>query len=698
MSLADSQQWLEVRRGERLAAFALPREAPLWDETLAASDVLEIADMNADPRLRARAGMTASLRSYVGTPLRDATGDVVGTLCAFDVKPRTLSARRLRALRFVGTSLMTSIETRGEQTSEDLEQIGLLGSALDLVADPIAICRIPEPGAARQLLTFVYVNRAFVDLFGYASDEILGRTPATLRGPLTEPDVVREFVRAVHTGAEAFGEVTYHSATGEPRIVQVRDRRLGAKHRICSFRDFTRERTAEAALEDTHVRLQALLKTNSDAVFTLDRSGACVDANPAAEALLGYAHDELLGDGFAEAAREGLFPEGERFPERLCSGESFGFAKRYRHRSGRAIAVDCKAIPMVVRGATEGAYVLATDVTERRRLAELAERQARRAQDLCNVAAATEGAEADRIDSALALVMLSFAMQNAYVAEIRGTNIYITNRIGERLFDVGGEIELARTRADELLALGDVLTIDDLKTHPVINDGIHFDGNWHAYICAPLHVDGKLYGFMGFLGRRVVAFDEGDRDFVRLAAALVSAAIARRVHGVRLDRMAYVDGLTELPNRAHFTRELARATTCGTAPFALLFADLDGFKLLNDRAGHAIGDLALREVGRRIAALCGPAEVPARLGGDEFVILQRENPGRARATAFGNAIVEALSAPYVFEGQTFEMGASVGIAFSPDDGTEADTLMRAADAALYRAKTSGKHRVEVTPQ
>jgi diguanylate cyclase (GGDEF)-like protein len=163
-----------------------------------------------------------------------------------------------------------------------------------------------------------------------------------------------------------------------------------------------------------------------------------------------------------------------------------------------------------------------------------------------------------------------------------------------------------------------------------------------------------------------------------------------------LQRLAYYDVLSDLPNRANFRRRLLAETARAANRFALHFIDLDGFKSLNDRAGHAAGDLALNEAGRRLERLCRNKEdLPARLGGDEFVVIQVERPDRASARAFGERIVSELSKPYRVGETTFELSASVGVALFPADGKDAESLIGSADAALYRAKASGKQRVEL---
>ena len=158
-------------------------------------------------------------------------------------------------------------------------------------------------------------------------------------------------------------------------------------------------------------------------------------------------------------------------------------------------------------------------------------------------------------------------------------------------------------------------------------------------------------------------------------------------------RLAYHDPLTGLPNRSHFDAELhaavAAAPPAGRA-VALLFADLDGFKRVNDSFGHAAGDELLRGVAGRLAGIEG-AGLLGRHGGDEFLVLLDALPlDAARATAAAEAavatIADRLAAPFALGGREVRIQASVGYAVFPHHAADADALLRRADAAMYRVK------------
>lgn len=166
--------------------------------------------------------------------------------------------------------------------------------------------------------------------------------------------------------------------------------------------------------------------------------------------------------------------------------------------------------------------------------------------------------------------------------------------------------------------------------------------------------------------------------------------------------MAMYDPITSLPNRLHFRREAERILKAagGSERLALLFIDLDGFKEVNDNLGHAQGDQTLAQVGSRLRSVLG-GEVAAgrlvhpliaRLAGDEFTVLLPTLSANAEAERIAQLLLEALCQTFEMGDQTIEMGASIGIAISPDHSSDLTSLMRAADLAMYSAKASGRSK------
>jgi diguanylate cyclase (GGDEF)-like protein/PAS domain S-box-containing protein len=568
----------------------------------------------------------------------------------------------------------------------------LVARALDGAPDPIALLQI------KKNAQYAYVNRAFCDVFGYAATALVGARPRLLTGALTDQAKFSRLRAAAFAGEPSREVLRLYTASGEARMVEIRERPILGTYRISHMRDVTQETATNEALIESNQRLSSLLEHNSEAVFTLDANGRCLAANPAAENLFGVPADGLLGHAYLDVVTGGLFPGQSLFPDALRTGRTLEYRATFELPGGRSSHAECTAVPMIVAGETRGAYVLVKDVSEAWQLATVIEERARRTRALYLISA-EKGSDAEQIDSALTLVLNTFGMQYAFLGQIKNDRFFLSNVVGQGLVEVGDEFPLEKTRLRITVKTADVYAVDDISDPANRLDGVpHYPG-WHGYISAPLKMDDRVVGAIGFCSTNHLTFSEADRDFVRLVAVLVSSALERQVQRQRLDDLAYADLLTGLPNRARFLIDIEAAISSSSRyerPFALHFIDLDGFKTINDRAGHAVGDLALKEVARRLRASARLHDVPARLGGDEFVLLQNELEHAADARILGNRIVERLAEPYVLEGETHALGASIGIAIYPRDGASARALLQSADTALYRAKAAGKRRVEMT--
>ena len=169
-----------------------------------------------------------------------------------------------------------------------------------------------------------------------------------------------------------------------------------------------------------------------------------------------------------------------------------------------------------------------------------------------------------------------------------------------------------------------------------------------------------------------------------------ASQIVQRVgEQVKAEREVRRDELTSLPNRLAFFEELASAflrLTRSHEQFAVLYLDLNDFKIVNDRCGHAAGDMLLVEVGRRLKESVRRVDLVARLGGDEFAIVVADVADAAIVTALAARIVSSLDRPFLIDGRQIYTGACVGIAFAPADGDNPEFLLKNADEALYDAK------------
>jgi len=164
-------------------------------------------------------------------------------------------------------------------------------------------------------------------------------------------------------------------------------------------------------------------------------------------------------------------------------------------------------------------------------------------------------------------------------------------------------------------------------------------------------------------------------------------------------KLANHDALTGLVTLRHFRDVVDQArqrASTAESTFAVLFIDLDYFKRVNDTLGHDAGDMVLKTVAHRLQACVRATDVVARLGGDEFVILA-EGASTATALKIAERIIEQIAAPFLLPGGTATIGCSVGIAFYPRHGRDWESLMRAADRAMYAIKHSTKGAVALAP-
>lgn len=215
----------------------------------------------------------------------------------------------------------------------------------------------------------------------------------------------------------------------------------------------------------------------------------------------------------------------------------------------------------------------------------------------------------------------------------------------------------------------------------------------------------QLGGTPTFLGagrRARRPFALRDQRFFASAAHLLAAGIELRTRQDRLARQAHTDDLTGLWNRAHLLSELDELSRRDgpSQPIALLLADLDEFKVVNDTIGHEAGDRLLRTVGARLASVVRPGDIVVRMGGDEFAVLCVGVDERA-TVAIAERVLATVSTPVTLEGWPVHPGASIGVALASATTGEAaavlDTrqLLVQADLAMYRAKGDGGRRVVV---
>ncbi len=193
----------------------------------------------------------------------------------------------------------------------------------------------------------------------------------------------------------------------------------------------------------------------------------------------------------------------------------------------------------------------------------------------------------------------------------------------------------------------------------------------------------------GMADQAALAFEK-----VRLLEQEREAVCRLRRDEERIKELAYHDVLTELPNGRHFSEALEASLVRAEADrrqLALLFCDLDRFKNVNDSMGHAKGDELLKVAAARLQACVRDTDTLARLGGDEFTLLLNGIAGPEEAAAIAERVLAAFRDPFNLDGQELFLSASIGMALYPDDGRDAQTLLKNADTAMYGAKLAGRN-------
>jgi len=242
----------------------------------------------------------------------------------------------------------------------------------------------------------------------------------------------------------------------------------------------------------------------------------------------------------------------------------------------------------------------------------------------------------------------------------------------------------------------EMVIVEDIASDPLWEDYRDLALSHGLQACWSMPIQdnkGEVMGTFALYHDKQVRPNSTEIEIIQSASNLAGIAIEHKRADDQLHRLAHEDMLTLLPNRALFMDRLERAIAQSRRKkkeFALLFIDLDRFKAINDTLGHEAGDRVLVVVAGRLKGCVRRMDTVARLGGDEFTVILTDIHSTRDVVSVAEKILDALSRPLDLDGDKYYVGGSIGISIYPDDGSDVDTLIRNADAAMYRTKNEGR--------
>jgi len=524
---------------------------------------------------------------------------------------------------------------------------------------------------------------------GLAAADYLGRRRWDLPAPnLTEADWARHRAQLerrepfrdfeMQRRVEGRGSV-WLSISGEP-VYDADGHFIGYRG---VGRDITAQMRAQAALQ----RVRTALDRSADMFFLVDmQENRLLDFNETACAALGYTREELIGMRSDLVLAGRTLEEIRASHEELVKKRTLTGETTYRRKDGSTFPVELRR---TVLDSPEGPIL----VINSRDLSERKAEEARKSAHLRyqqSIAAFGQSALVFRDPQELA----EDAVRQALLALEVETVIY-----AERGHP--GEL-VARAVAGAAGARRTAVSSDDPISH-VLETSEYFSAercrlpfDWAqpgAVAVVPVPGDTEVHGALCALSS-AGSFGAEELNYLDAVAAVLTAGMKRLASEERLAFLAQFDSLTGLPNRAllsdRFAQMIEQSRRRGML-LGVLFVDLDDFKSVNDTLGHAAGDELLKEVARRLSETVRQGDTVARISGDEFALVLADLSRQDDAALVAQKIVERLAAPFHVAGHEVLVTASVGIASYPADGHDAESLLGAADAAMYRAKQSGRN-------
>jgi len=433
-------------------------------------------------------------------------------------------------------------------------------------------------------------------------------------------------------------------------------------------RDITERKKAEKTLQASENRYRQLVEHSPDAII-IHRKGQVIFINPAGLAMFGAKNEaELLGENIMNYVYPDYHPLVRERIKRMNKGESVPLTEeKFLYANGMPFDVEVAAMPFDYHG-DHAIQIIARDITARKD-AEAALKESE--EQLYDITAGLgEGLYVLDKDCKLTFMnpeaekILGWREQDLFGKTIHNITHHQKSDgspYPEDACPVYKATQNGRTyRIEE-----DVFTCKNGAMLPV------------SYVVTPLGRQGQISG-------TVTAFHDISN---------------RKELENKMAHMAHFDELTGLPNRALFFERLDQIYKQSKRYkniFGLLFIDLDGFKDVNDKYGHGIGDALLKETARRLKKYVRDSDIVARMGGDEFTIILTEIKHADDAARFAKKIITAIKKPYILQGHRCTISSSIGIALYPDNAKTISDLIKKADLAMYTVKEGGKSNFSIS--
>jgi len=459
----------------------------------------------------------------------------------------------------------------------------------------------------------------------------------------------------------------------------------------------------EEALRQTTEKFEALIDASPLAIILRDAEGRVETWNRAAERMFGWTEEEARGKH-----RPNIPPDRKdevlRSRGRILLGESISDFETVRLRKdGTPVYLSMSAAPVHdASGRAVGFLSLLTDVTKRKR----AELRLQMEHAITRVLA-----ESRSVEEAMPQVLrtLGEATGWAYGARWDLDKANQLLRCAETWCAASPELEeFAAFNRPRTQTTGDgkgpihrvwqsnrpVWITDIAKEANIRRAEAARKAGLHAVFAFPILIGDEFYGVIELFGREAQQPDQELMQNVHTIGSQIGQFIGRKAAEQNLRFVASHDPLTGLFNRSMFNERLQQALAQAgrfERSLALLFIDLDGFKVINDTVGHNAGDALLAELATRLRTTLREGDVIGRMGGDEFVVLIEEFVEAAQVAEVAKKVLETLARPFQLQGREFEVTASLGISLYPEDGKDAQTLLKSADIAMYLVKQQGKN-------